>query len=151
MSLKQVLENYFGKEKFGMISSYGITTRVEKDLPFFKDGLKIDTDNQYDLIVLEMISPILDVKSLTSILMLAKSALSEEGVLVFDFIEEIRPMLSVARKMESWRGKKEEEVYCYSLIDIASALSALGLKIKSIDKEGAIGEKQVVVVFASRN
>jgi hypothetical protein len=97
---------------------------------------------------MEMVSPILNIKELTRLLMEAKSALTDEGVLVFDFIEEIRPMLSVARKMESWRGKKEEEVYCYTLIDIASALSALGFKIKNIDKVSSIGDKQIVVVFA---
>ncbi|MBK5201346.1 MAG: hypothetical protein JJE21_07410 [Spirochaetaceae bacterium] len=151
MSLKRVIGNYLGNEDIDKIYSYGLTTRIIKDLPFLKAGLVIDTANQYDLIVLEMISPILNVKDFTSILMLAKSALSENGLLVFDFIEELRPMLSVARKMESWRGEKEEDVYGYTLIDIASALSALGLKIKSIDKVDSIGEKQVVVVFASRN
>lgn len=151
MSLKKVLENYFVDENVENLYSYGISTRVIKDLPFLNDNFEIDTDNKYDLIVLEMVSPVLDVKSLTSILMKAKLALSDNGVLVFDFIEEIRPMLSVARKMESWRGKDEEEVYCYTLIDIASALSALGLKIKSIDKVDTIGEKQVVAVFAGQN
>lgn len=151
MGLKKVLENYFVDENVEELCSYGISTRVKKDLPFLNDNLEINTDNKYDLIVLEMVSPVLDVKSLTAILMKAKLALSDNGVLVFDFIEEIRPMLSVARKMESWRGKDEEEVYCYTLIDIASALSALGLKIKSIDKVDTIGEKQVVAVFAGQN
>jgi len=151
MCLKNVIENYFGEKDLESLSSFGLSTRNDKDLSFLKDGSVIDTTDQYQLLVLEMISPTLDVKSLTSLLMVAKSALSDDGVLVFDFIEEIRPMLSVARKMESWRGKDEEEVYCYTLIDIASALSALGLKIKSIDKVGSIGEKQIVAVFAAKN
>jgi len=152
MSLKVIIENFLDRKELEGMNSYGVSTRIEKDCSFLRNEVTIEeADSPYELIVLEMVTPTLDVKSLTRFLMEAKRNLSDDGVLVFDFIEETRPMLTVAKKMDSWRGKEEEEVYCYTLIDIASALTALGMKIKGLEKVGSIGEKQIVAIFASKD
>lgn len=152
MSLKGIIENFLNKENLDDINAYGISTRLEKAYDFLSDDIKINGNgNPYDLLVLEMVTPTLNVKALTRLLMDAKANLTDDGVMVFDFIEEKHPMLTVAKKMESWRGKDEEDVFCYTLIDIASSLTALGLKIAGIEKVGSIGNKQIVAIFAQKD
>jgi hypothetical protein len=151
MSLKDTIENFLNKKDLDNVNAYGISTRIEKAYDFLENDVKINScGSPYDLLVLEMLTPTLNVKALTAFLMDAKANLAEDGLLVFDFIEETHPMLTVGKKMESWRGKEEEEVYCYTLIDIASALTALGLKISGLDKVGSLGNKQIVAVFVQK-
>jgi hypothetical protein len=152
MSFKGIIEGFLDKKNLDDINAYGISTRLEKAYEFLDNDLKInESGSPYDLLVLEMVTPTLNVKSLTALLMEAKANLADDGVLVFDFIEETHPMLTVAKKMESWRGKEEEEVFCYTLIDIASALTALGMKIAGLEKVGSIGNKQIVAIFVQKD
>lgn len=151
MDFKGIIENFLDRDDLDGINAYGVSTRKEKAYDFLESEIHISEKNSpYDLLVFEMVTPTLNVKAFTSLLMEAKSNLADDGVLVFDFIEETHPMLTVAKKMESWRGKEVEEVFCYTLIDIASAVTALGLTISSLEKVGSIGNKQIVAVFVKK-
>lgn len=151
MNLEKVVQEYLDQNNIDCTKAYGITTRKDPSFPFVIQKENLDEkEDKYNLLILDMVSPILNVKNLTKTLLKGKNMLSDDGLMVFDFIEETRPMLTVAKKMESWRGNYEEEVFCYTLIDIASALTAMGMQIVGIEKAGNLGKKQVVAVFTTK-
>lgn len=152
MGLNGIIERFLDKKNLDDVNTYGISTMLKKSYDFLRSEITIQEEGApYDVIALEMVTPLLNVKSLTSILMEAKNNLSDDGILVFDFIEETKPMLTIAKKMESWRGKEEEEVFCYTLIDIASSVTALGMNIASLENVGSIGGKKIVAIFVNKS
>lgn len=152
MGLNGIIERFLDKKNLDDVNTYGISTMLKKSYDFLGSEITIQEEGApYDVIALEMVTPLLNVKSLTSILMEAKNNLSDDGILVFDFIEETKPMLTIAKKMESWRGKEEEEVFCYTLIDIASSVTALGMNIASLENVGSIGGKKIVAIFVNKS